>query len=248
MLVTPESDEISNKCKEKINNHLNRCIQSSKVTDSDGILNNWDQYTINAFYKFCKDKYVLPQINKTGNELKLSGPVNNIHDVKLKWYLLRELVREKTSNMLRIGRRSSTQLSKKTCNIMISYSERDAQPCQRLINRLVEEEFTIWAEPVRDAQLRDVTSQISKADCIILCVSENSYESRSCEKEARYAFESGKPILLVKVQNDPLIGWQREIFEGKLFMQLFGSENHFDLEFTHLLLQIVSSTSMIAAV
>lgn len=249
MLITFESNDIS-KCQEKINNHLNRCLTSSKISSLDGIFNSWDQYTLNAFYKYCKDRYVLPQIDKTGNTLELTGPVNYVREAKKKWYFLRELVKEKTSNTSKIEPQDSARLdnksttnttSKKVYNVMISYSERDERLCQRLIDRLVEEEFSVWAEPIRVGQLRDVSSQIDKADFIILCVSENSYESSSCEKETKYAFKTGKPVFSVKIQNDPLIGWQREIFEKKLFTQLFGSDNHFDMEFSHLLLQIVSA-------
>jgi hypothetical protein len=50
-----------------------------------------------------------------------------------------------------------------------------------------------------------------------------------------------KLVFPVKVRNHPLIGWQREVFEGKLFFQLFGSKNYFDLEFERLLLEIVST-------
>ena len=246
MLIAPEPNDLS-KCQEKINIYLNRHNMPSKITDSNEVFSSWDQYTINAFYKYCKDRYVLPQINQTRNELELSGQTYCVHEIKRKWYLLRELVRVKASNISKIERRGSAQLGarpivtpKKVCSIMISYSERDVQSCQRLIDRLVEEEFNVWAEPVRDEQLRDVSSQMSKADCIILCISEHSYENRSCEKEARYAFEIKKPIFLVKVHNDPLIGWQREVFEEKLFIQLFGSYNHFNLEFDSFLLQIVS--------
>jgi hypothetical protein len=103
----------------------------------------------------------------------------------------------------------------------------------------MEEGFSVWAEPIFVEQDRDVSSQMNKSDCIILCISEHSYECQSCEKEANYAFQTGKQVLLVKIRNDPLIGWQREVFEGKLFFQLFGSENHFDLEFERLLLEIV---------
>jgi hypothetical protein len=122
---------------------------------------------------------------------------------------------------------------------MISYSQQDSRLCQRLINRLIEEGFSIWAEPVINEQQRNVHSQIDKSDCVILCVSQNYYESQSCEKEARYAYQTGKQVLLIKIQNDPLIGWQRELFENKLFFQLFGSEDHFHLEFDNLLINIV---------
>lgn len=254
MLIAPESNNIS-KCKKIMGNYLNHHISSLKITASDGIFNSWEQHDINAFYKFCKDKCVLPQIDNNNNELELSGPSNCIWDAKRKWYLSRELIREKIFNISRAERRGSAQfcmkstaMPKKIYNVMISYSEKDVKQCQRLIDRLVNEGFHVWTEPIKDEQLRDVSSQMHKADFIILCTSENSYESRSCENEARQVFEIGKPVVLVKLQNDPLIGWQREVFEGKLFIQLFGSNDYFDTNFSYLLLQFVSNMSSILVV
>jgi hypothetical protein len=245
--LTAPDDDVSIKCQEKLRDYLNRCTTSSKITNPDGIFQYWDQYTINGFYKYCKDQCVLPQINQTKTELELIGPINSVRQVKQKCYFLSELAKEKASRASIIERPSSARRDAKSAvgqakvyNIMISYSERDTRSSQRLIDRLVEEGFSVWAEPVNNEQQRDVSSQIEKSDCIILCVSENSYESRSCEKEARFAYQMGKQVFPVKIQNDPLIGWQREVFEEKLFFQLFGSKNHFDLEYENLLLRIVN--------
>lgn len=245
MLTSPEANDIS-KCQQKINNHLTHCVTSSKITNSNGIFNSWDQYTLNAFYKYSKDKCVLPQIDQNRVELELSGPAGCVYELKRKWYLSHEIIREKASDTsttegpgsARIDTESTTA-PKKIYSIMISYSERDTRLCQHLINQLVKEKFSVWAEPVRVGVHRDVCLQIHKADCIILCTSENSYESPSCEKESRYAFQTGKPVFPIKTCNDSLIGWQKEVFEGKLFTQLFGSRNHFDMGFSYLLLQIV---------
>ncbi|UJR11258.1 hypothetical protein I4U23_015440 [Adineta vaga] len=252
--LTGSNDADIDKCQEKMYKCLKRSVDSLKLTNSHGIFQNWDQYTINSFYKYCKDKCVLPQINQTKDEIDLIGPINCVRDVQQKLNFLSQLVKERASRIPTTQRPSSavsrsaraditsTTGHAKVYNIMISYSERDIKYCQRLIDRLAEEGFSIWAEPAFLDRQRDVASQMNKSDCIILCVSENYYENQSCEKEARYAFQIGKYVFPVKIQNDPLICWQREVFKDKLFFQLFGSENHFDFGYGNLLLRILQYT------
>jgi uncharacterized pyridoxamine 5'-phosphate oxidase family protein len=197
------------------------------MVNSNGIFDNWNQHTIDAFYKYCQDTCVLPQIDKTGNKIEFNGPINNILHVKQKLYFLSVY----NETILR---------QSKVPKIMISYCQQDKKICQRLTNRLIEEDFSVWAKPITGEGHRNVFSQMDKSDCIILCISEHSSESLSCEQEANYAFQTGKLVFPVKIHNQPLIGWQRKVFQGKLFLQFFGSENHFDLEFGRLLLGIVS--------
>ncbi len=222
------------------------------MRNSNGIFRHCDQNTINKFYKYCKHRCVLPQINQTGEELELVGFVNSIFEVKEKWQVLSDLATEKVirppttdrsnSAAIRSARLHSGTAIEQTdaYNIMFSYCQQDTRKCQHLIKRFTDEGLSLWTEPVVADQQRDVSSQIDKSDCILLCISENYYESQSCEKEARYALKTGKPVFLLKIQNHPLIGWQRELFEGKLICQLFGSENYFDLQCDNLLLKIVS--------
>jgi hypothetical protein len=199
------------------------------LINSNGIFQHCDQHTINTFYKYCEDKCVLPQIDQPEKELVLVGFVNSVLEVKEKWHILSDLATE------RILRRSTTDRPSlavipsarsdtgtgieqtSAYNIMLSYCQQDTKKCQHLIKRFTEEGLSLWAEPVGTGQQRDVSSQINKSDCILLCISENYYESQSCEKEARYALQTGKPVFLLKIRNDPLLDWQREIFEGKLF-------------------------------
>ena len=221
------------------------------MTHPNNVFESWNQTTINAFYKYCTDKCVLVKVSETLEALELIGPINNILESKEKWYFLSQMAREKTLRSSIIERPNSTSgrttqfhsdnnISPNTVyKIMISYCQADIRKCQRLINRLTEEGFSIWAKPASEEYQRDVTFQMNKSDCIILCISEDYYENVSCKNEAQYAFQMKKQVFLVKIQNHPLIGWQRDLFEEKLFFQLFGSENHFDLECGKLLLEIV---------
>jgi hypothetical protein len=240
------------KCQEKINSYLKRCVIATKLVNPTGIFQHWDQHTINAFYKYSKNKCVLLQINPTNNELELTGPVNNVAEVEQKWQFTSDLAKQKVLCMSKMERPSSARLETgtsigltKVYNIMISYCQQDRRKCQRLIDQFLEEGFSVWAEPAIADQQRNVFSQIDKSDCILLCISEDYYENEACEKEVRYALRTGKQVFLVKIQNDPLIDWQRELFQDKLFFQLFGSQNHFDLEFGTLLLEIVSNFKIV---
>lgn len=82
-------------------------------------------------------------------------------------------------------------------------------------------------------------SQMDKCDCIIVCISENYYESLLCIEEAKYAFQTDKKVFLVKIRNNLLFGWNDDLFEKNLFFQSFGSDNYFDLEYGRLLLELV---------
>lgn len=246
------ADEKLVNCQKKMNKYLESCVTITKLIDSTGIFQYWNQCTINAFYKYCKDNCVVPRVDQKGRKLKLFGFVNSLSEVGQKWSILSNLAKEnilRTPPIARPGSAithsgrpgtGSTTARVKVYNIMLSYCQQDARKCQRLLSRLAEEGLSLWAEPARSDQQREVTSQIDKSDCVILCTSEMSGNNQSCEKEARYAFQQGKPVFLAKMEHHSLWGWQREVFAGKLFSQLYGSSNHFDLQFGTLLLKIVS--------
>ncbi|CAF3885654.1 unnamed protein product [Adineta steineri] len=210
-----------------------------KLANANGIFQHWDQHMINKFYKYCHDQCVLPNLDQTGEELELVGFEKYVHETKEKWHVLSHLATEKLLRTSTTNRSRSARVH--TYNLMLSYCQQDTKKCQHLNKRFIEEGLTVWAEPIVDEQPRDASSQMNKSECIILCISENYYESQSCEKEARHALQTGKPIFLVKVRNDPLFGWQREIFEGKLLFSFFGSDYYLNLQYDHLLLKILQS-------
>ncbi|CAF3960221.1 unnamed protein product, partial [Rotaria sp. Silwood1] len=47
---------------------------ATKITRPNDVFHSWDQHTINLFYKYCKDRCVLPKLMDTKNELELMGP------------------------------------------------------------------------------------------------------------------------------------------------------------------------------
>lgn len=226
-------------CEQRLKKYLSRSISSIKVSNSNGIFQFWDQHLINSFYKYCKDRCVLPKLDETQTELEFIGSTTAVEEVKKKFEILSKLVKEKFKYSSVIKRPSSaraeTNQSINLYNIVLSYHRRDIRKCQRLINQLTDEGFSIGI----DEEKRDIRSQMMKSDCIILCISENYYENCACIEEAKYAFETNKKVFLVTFQNISSLGWNNDLFEGELFFQLFGSQYHFDLEYERLLIELV---------
>jgi hypothetical protein len=71
-------------------------------------------------------------------------------------------------------------------------------------------------------------------------MSENYFEDDLCEKEAKYADQIRKNIIPVRIRNYEPIEWLRNIIKNESYFQLFGSDNHFNLEYDKLLLKVVS--------
>lgn len=227
-LIGPDENMIT-ECQYKITKHLSRCTTSAKLTHSNSIFHAWNQHLINSFYKYCKDQCVLPKFDHTENILELIGPARGIEAVKRKWHMFTELVQHTP-----IVEHSIHRSGAKLYNIVMSYSPKDTKRCRRLIDRLTEEGFSVGI---------DLKSNEDKCDCIILCISENYYENSSCVEEAKCAFQTNQPVFLVKTQGHPILGWDYDLFEGKLFFRLFGCEEFFDFEYERLLLQLVSDST-----
>jgi len=219
-------DEYLTICENKINNYLKRSIFKMKL---DGF-QHWNQYLINAFYKYSVDRCVLPKTDHQ-QQIILYGPVSNVYEVNQKYQLTNALIQQK--------QRLSSGFP---ITIMISYSREDSIVSHRLANRLIDEGFFVWINSDQSIEFEKISKKIHKSSCIILCISENYYQNSLCLEEAKYAFQTDKKVFLVKIQNNPLLGWDYDLFEGKLFFHSFGSEDYFDFEYGRLLLELVSNT------
>ena len=224
-------DEHLEKCERKINNYLNRSIYKMKING----FSNWNQYMINAFYKYSTDRCVLPKMNDQ-QEIILYGSISTVSEVNQKYQLINALIYQKMHL-------PSGFLSNRTANphhIMISHSPKDSMIANRFANRLIDEGLSIWINSNSSKDFNQIKRKIDKSGCVILCLSENYFQDESCEKEAKYADQIGKNLIPVKVQYFQPIDWLKEIMENKFYFQLFGSENNFNLEYDKLLLKILS--------
>lgn len=190
---------------------------------------------INAFYKYSNDRCVLPKLNDQ-QQIVLYGPINNVYEVSQKYYLTKALIQQK----INLSSPLSINISSIYHNIMLSYSQEDSIISHRLATRLIDEGFSVWMHSNQATEFDQIFEQINQSNCIILCTSRNYFEDALCEKEAKYADQIGKNIIPVRVQNYQPIEWLRKLTEKESYFQLFGSDNHFNLEYDKLLLKIVS--------
>ncbi|CAF3384110.1 unnamed protein product [Rotaria socialis] len=124
-------------------------------------------------------------------------------------------------------------------NVVVSNNRNDMKNCQRLINRLTEEVFSIETHSKVADEQHDLCSEMDKSACIILCISGNYYENSSCISEAKYTFQTDKTVSLVKIQNNSILDWNSDPFDRKLFFNSLGSDLYFDLEYGRLLIELV---------
>ncbi|CAF3480718.1 unnamed protein product [Rotaria socialis] len=216
-------------CEKRINNYLNRSIFKINL---DGF-ENWNQDMINAFYKYSIDRCTLPKLDND-EKVVLHGPINSVYEVKQKYALIKTLAQEKT-NLLSLF---STETLFVDYTIMLSYSPDDSIVSQRLANFLIDEGFSVWLNLNQSRNNEEHFEMVNKSYCIILCISKNYFHDKLCEQEAKYANQIGKCIIPVKVQNYEPIEWLEKLIEKESYFQLFGSENHFNLEYDKLLLKL----------
>lgn len=241
--------EYLKKCQQKMENYMKRCMTTLTL---DGF-NNWDQYLINVYFSYCNARCVLPLIDDN-KQIVLKGSITGIHEAQRKYQLIAASIQQKLlcqqslletlRPMVRVqdltSSLASTTEPSSYYNILLSYCPEDSKSCYWLADRLVNTGFSLWMNFNGIANQNDILSKMDTSECIILCVSTNYFENEFCEKEAKYACETKKPIIIVKIQNFTPITWLRQLIEDKPCFQMFGSENHIDLVLDKLTLEIVS--------
>ncbi|CAF1193566.1 unnamed protein product [Adineta steineri] len=225
--LTSSKMEYLMKCEEKLRKHLSRSMTQIELNGFD----HWDHDLINAFYKYCNDLCVLPDIDEYGRVV-LKGSIISVHQAKEKYQLTTALVKER-NRLSEIG-------SSNHNNIVLSYCHEDSLAVHSLANRLIDEGFRIC---LNSNEKNDILLQMIESDCIIICISENYGKDTRCENQVKYASQTGKPIILVKLDNCKPINWLRESLVNRLCFPMFGSKQQFDLVFDRLLLEIFQYVS-----
>ncbi|CAF4193216.1 unnamed protein product, partial [Adineta steineri] len=203
---------------------------------SDGFT-HWNQYMINAFYKYANDRHVLPKLDNE-QQIVLYSHINNVYEVSQKYHLTNRFIQEKTSLIPQL----SMETSSACYNIMLSCSSKDLIVSKSLANRLVEEGFSVWMNSKQTTTFDQMCKKINKSDCIIFCISKHYFEDQLCKKITKYADKIGKHIIFVKIQNYEPIEWLQKLTQKDSCFQLFGSDNNFNLECDKLLLKILQYT------
>lgn len=215
----------------------------------------WNQYMINAYYKYCLEKFVLPkfyQVNKENIQrryLELSGPISAVTEVKEKYELMSEIEKQRILVHI-IDGQSSTQLSNNSSdsvNIMLCCCSDDKILSRHLSHRLIDEGYSVSID-YSDKSSSNIMTKIYKTDAIIICFSSNYSENRSCMETMVSINRSGKkviPILFTKTLLNQQNAWLKTIATEELFYESFQQEvrfklkEDFDLNYDKLIVELV---------
>lgn len=133
-------------------------------------------------------------------------------------------------------------------NITISYCAQDFVPCCALADYLIADGFRVQID--RDKpntnDCRPTIKAIDASDCLLICVSNFYFHSRSCQKEVLYASKKQKPIIPVQLDwQFEVRGWLTSVIDGKIVLKFSDEKNKFVFSYKKLVEQIVSHTVMI---
>jgi hypothetical protein len=85
MTIISSSAEMQEECKKALNNHVQQSILTLELLQQD-VLKKWTQPAINAFYKYCLDRYVIPDMDIVIGYFKLVGPKDAVRESENEYY------------------------------------------------------------------------------------------------------------------------------------------------------------------
>jgi hypothetical protein len=91
--------------------------------------------------------------------------------------------------------------TKKQYDIMISYSHKDKELCQRILNILEKDQLRVWIDSrmMHGATFDAMAKAIENAEFVLLCMSDAYKQSPFCEMEASYAVKRRCHIIPLKL-------------------------------------------------
>ncbi len=222
----------------------------------------WNQYMINAYYKYCLEKFVLPQIYRVDNQtiqqqrLDLIGPISSVNQAKEKYDLMSEIERQRnlvdTQISESIGKlsKSRSKVSKNASdsyNIILNCCSDDKILLQNLADRLISEGYLVLIDYC-DKTPSNSMSKIHKTDLIIICFSFNYSQNVNCMTTMVSVNQSEKkiiPVILLKSSLYEKDNWLQMTTTEELFYESFGKKIKFklkenlDLDYDRLLKELV---------
>ncbi|CAF4699150.1 unnamed protein product, partial [Rotaria sp. Silwood1] len=75
-----------------IQNHVNKCVLTVECDEFP--FYTWNQKTIDSFYKYCLERQILPEVNRSNDKLKLLGPKEEVKEAQIEFYRLKSVKAE----------------------------------------------------------------------------------------------------------------------------------------------------------
>jgi len=109
---------------------------------------------------------------------------------------------------------------------MISYNWKSRDFCVKLKDTLKKSGINVWIdiEQIQGSALQSMAEAVEDSQVVIICMTENYFQSPNCRLEAEYATKLNKTILPVLLQNQfqPL-GWLGIILGSKIYYDFASS-------------------------
>ncbi len=237
------------KCEKAINNYMKQYILTTIKLNRPFDPEIWNQYMINAYYKYCLEKFVLPKFYRIDNEkcLDLIGSIDAVNEAKQKYELMLEIERQK---LFENNGQSSTQVPNNksdSYNILLSCCSDDKILSRQLAHRLIDEGYLVSID-YSDKSSSNIASKTSKTDVIIICFSFNYSENYDCMTTMMSINRPDKkiiPILFTNTLLNQQDAWLQRINTEELFYEAFQQEIKFklkedlDLNYDKLIVELV---------
>ena len=244
-------------CEKEVNHYIRDNISTNKILINASDLEKWDQHMVNAFYKYCLEKSVLPKIELTSHRLQLIGLAQDVEKATQKYKLMSEIVTLKSGihGPPPVARRSSiagrnqlNSASSSGYNIAFSYCSQDQVACSQLTTSLINEGYSLCQTSANTFLSQ---SQIEKADLMLVYFSENYSQDARCMADLNHTKSRGiKIIPIATTKNDHQDleenSWLNSMTNAQLFYDLFDIEieveftDDYELEYDKLLTILVS--------
>lgn len=218
---------------------MKKNIIAVEILTNEIDLKQWDQNTINAFYKYCLSQSVLPKIDLITNlQIELIGSTVDIEKSTEKFKLMKEILKQKSNLQIPPSVTSHFSFRRKKnrpdlinpngYNIYFSFCQHDQVLCSRIITHLTGEGYSICQTPVNTSLSQTL---IDKSDVILIAFSENYSKNMHSMFELNYAKSTGKNLIpfVIRENNTNESSWLFSLTMTELFYDLFDME--IDLEF-----------------
>jgi hypothetical protein len=244
-------------CENEINDYLRKNMATIEILKDASDLRKWDQYMMNAFYKYCLEKFVLPKVDLNTSQLQLIGPVEEVEKAKQKYKIMCEILKYKSliRNPPPVAPRSSTKrtnqlnsINNNNYNIAFSYCPQDQMICHQLATTLINEGYSLYQSSPGGSlsQLK-----IEKFDLMLIYLSENYPQDTCCMADINYAKSLRKKIIPIagrknNSSNTEESSWLSSMTNAQLSYDLLDTEiemefaDDFHLEYDQLLAILVS--------
>ncbi|KAL3855599.1 hypothetical protein ACJMK2_014806 [Sinanodonta woodiana] len=180
---------------------------------------------LNAIKENSKDKITIEKVD--GTIWQLRKQLQNNDNFKDK---VRSSSRQESSS-------DGHRTKQKKGHIMISYSWSNKKVARKIKDNLKAYGYAVWIdiENMESSTVEAMAKAVEMSHVVLICMSQKYNQSRTCQKEAEYAYQLNKRVVVIKMEQDyKPYGWLGFIVGTDLYYD-FSGKYEFETKFEELL-------------